>query len=250
MAAGQFKVVLLGEGCVGKTSLVLRYCQNVFNDKHITTLQVPPAHPLPPPRLREQPHTSAHALLLCPRTGAARHAPVRHRWRATASPARTPLVLPDLRLPQESARRALALRHPFLLLSPVPPPPPRRRPCDPTRLPFPTAAPAPRGHSARVRRRQASFLKKRMNIGGKRVDLSIWVRADPRARTPCGLPMRRWQDTAGQERFHALGCAAGASRTPRASSPVWYGRTGRSTTATARVRCLSTTSPMRTRSTR
>lgn len=36
----QFKVVLLGEGCVGKTSLVLRYCQNVFNDKHVTTMQV------------------------------------------------------------------------------------------------------------------------------------------------------------------------------------------------------------------
>ena len=35
-----FKVVLLGEGCVGKTSLVLRYCQNVFNDSHKTTLQV------------------------------------------------------------------------------------------------------------------------------------------------------------------------------------------------------------------
>eukprot|EP00911_Craspedida_sp_UC1_P001624 UC1_evm1s1231 len=35
----QFKVVLLGEGCVGKTSLVLRYCQNTFNDKHVTTLQ-------------------------------------------------------------------------------------------------------------------------------------------------------------------------------------------------------------------
>uniref|UniRef100_A0A3Q2ZU18 Ras-related protein Rab-21 n=1 Tax=Kryptolebias marmoratus TaxID=37003 RepID=A0A3Q2ZU18_KRYMA len=35
-----FKVVLLGEGCVGKTSLVLRYCENKFNDKHITTLQV------------------------------------------------------------------------------------------------------------------------------------------------------------------------------------------------------------------
>ncbi|NWI95758.1 RAB21 protein, partial [Pitta sordida] len=29
-----------GEGCVGKTSLVLRYCENKFNDKHITTLQV------------------------------------------------------------------------------------------------------------------------------------------------------------------------------------------------------------------
>lgn len=40
-----FKAVLLGEGCVGKTSLVLRYCENKFNDKHITTLQVraPPA---------------------------------------------------------------------------------------------------------------------------------------------------------------------------------------------------------------
>ena len=34
------KVVLLGEGCVGKTSLVLRYCQNTFNDSHLTTLQV------------------------------------------------------------------------------------------------------------------------------------------------------------------------------------------------------------------
>ena len=36
----QFKVVLLGEGCVGKTSLTLRYCEGKFNDKHITTLQV------------------------------------------------------------------------------------------------------------------------------------------------------------------------------------------------------------------
>ncbi|XP_033739717.1 ras-related protein Rab-21-like [Pecten maximus] len=34
-----FKVVLLGEGCVGKTSLVLRYIENKFNDKHLTTLQ-------------------------------------------------------------------------------------------------------------------------------------------------------------------------------------------------------------------
>eukprot|EP00118_Oscarella_pearsei_P003197 m.13374 g.13374 ORF g.13374 m.13374 type:complete len:210 (+) comp24745_c0_seq2:105-734(+) len=33
------KVVLLGEGCVGKTSLVVRYCENKFNDKHVTTLQ-------------------------------------------------------------------------------------------------------------------------------------------------------------------------------------------------------------------
>ena len=35
-----FKVVLLGEGCVGKTSCVLRYVEDTFNDKHITTLQV------------------------------------------------------------------------------------------------------------------------------------------------------------------------------------------------------------------
>eukprot|EP00794_Sanderia_malayensis_P012825 gene12825-14141_t len=33
------KIVLLGEGCVGKTSLVLRYCQDKFNDKHLQTLQ-------------------------------------------------------------------------------------------------------------------------------------------------------------------------------------------------------------------
>ena len=35
-----FKIVLLGEGCVGKTSCVLRYVEDRFNDKHITTLQV------------------------------------------------------------------------------------------------------------------------------------------------------------------------------------------------------------------
>lgn len=34
-----FKVVLLGEGCVGKTSLVMRYCGDTFNDKHASTLQ-------------------------------------------------------------------------------------------------------------------------------------------------------------------------------------------------------------------
>lgn len=34
-----FKVVLLGEGCVGKTSVVLRYVEDKFNEKHITTLQ-------------------------------------------------------------------------------------------------------------------------------------------------------------------------------------------------------------------
>lgn len=32
-------MVLLGEGAVGKTSLVLRYIENKFNDKHISTLQ-------------------------------------------------------------------------------------------------------------------------------------------------------------------------------------------------------------------
>lgn len=34
-----FKCVLLGEGCVGKTSLVLRYVENKFNEKHLTTVQ-------------------------------------------------------------------------------------------------------------------------------------------------------------------------------------------------------------------
>ncbi|XP_002737035.1 ras-related protein Rab-21-like [Saccoglossus kowalevskii] len=34
-----FKVVLLGEGAVGKTSVVLRYVENKFNEKHISTLQ-------------------------------------------------------------------------------------------------------------------------------------------------------------------------------------------------------------------
>jgi len=34
-----FKVVLLGEGCVGKTSLMLRYVQDQFNDKHLSTVQ-------------------------------------------------------------------------------------------------------------------------------------------------------------------------------------------------------------------
>ncbi|CAG2110011.1 unnamed protein product [Medioppia subpectinata] len=35
----QFKIVLLGEGCVGKTSLMLRYCQNKFTENHESTLQ-------------------------------------------------------------------------------------------------------------------------------------------------------------------------------------------------------------------
>ncbi|EGG20448.1 Rab GTPase [Cavenderia fasciculata] len=36
-AEKSFKVVLLGEGCVGKTSIVLRYIQNTFVDKHVMT---------------------------------------------------------------------------------------------------------------------------------------------------------------------------------------------------------------------
>ena len=38
--AYNFKVVLLGEGCVGKTSVLLRYVEDMFNDKHLTTVQV------------------------------------------------------------------------------------------------------------------------------------------------------------------------------------------------------------------
>jgi hypothetical protein len=38
--AYKFKVVLLGEGRVGKTSIVLRYCQNQFSDSQVSTLQV------------------------------------------------------------------------------------------------------------------------------------------------------------------------------------------------------------------
>ncbi|CAD5125065.1 DgyrCDS13306 [Dimorphilus gyrociliatus] len=37
--AFNFKVVLLGEGAVGKTSLVIRYIEDKFNDKHVSTLQ-------------------------------------------------------------------------------------------------------------------------------------------------------------------------------------------------------------------
>jgi len=39
METRNFKVVLLGEGSVGKTSLLLRYVRNEFNEEHITTIQ-------------------------------------------------------------------------------------------------------------------------------------------------------------------------------------------------------------------
>lgn len=44
LKAYNFKVVLLGEGAVGKTSLVIRYVEDKFNDKHVSTLQVNIAH--------------------------------------------------------------------------------------------------------------------------------------------------------------------------------------------------------------
>ncbi|KHN79797.1 Ras-related protein Rab-21 [Toxocara canis] len=34
-----FKIVLLGEGAVGKSSLMLRYVENKFNPRHISTIQ-------------------------------------------------------------------------------------------------------------------------------------------------------------------------------------------------------------------
>ncbi|XP_072930257.1 ras-related protein Rab-21 [Epargyreus clarus] len=34
-----FKVVLLGEGCVGKTSLLVRYIEDKFTERHMSTLQ-------------------------------------------------------------------------------------------------------------------------------------------------------------------------------------------------------------------
>jgi len=39
MSRKQFKIVLLGEGRVGKTSLVLRYTQNKFDEKTPSTIQ-------------------------------------------------------------------------------------------------------------------------------------------------------------------------------------------------------------------
>ena len=70
---------------------------------------------------------------------------------------------------------------------------------------------------------QASFLTKKLNITGKRVNLAIWVSSGsgsgsvftpPTRRTPdstnlvvrvCVCVCVCVQDTAGQERFHALG---------------------------------------------
>jgi Ras-related protein Rab-21 len=34
-----FKVILLGEGAVGKTSMILRFAENQFSDRHVSTLQ-------------------------------------------------------------------------------------------------------------------------------------------------------------------------------------------------------------------
>ncbi|CAD6195561.1 unnamed protein product [Caenorhabditis auriculariae] len=35
----KFKVVLLGEGAVGKSSLIMRYCENKYSSKHLSTIQ-------------------------------------------------------------------------------------------------------------------------------------------------------------------------------------------------------------------
>lgn len=35
----KFKVVLLGEGRVGKTSILLRYIKNEYNDRQVSTIQ-------------------------------------------------------------------------------------------------------------------------------------------------------------------------------------------------------------------
>ena len=39
MSSQRFKVVLLGEGRVGKTSILLRYTRGEYNDKQVSTLQ-------------------------------------------------------------------------------------------------------------------------------------------------------------------------------------------------------------------
>ena len=150
-------MVLLGEGCVGKTSLVLRYCQNTFNEKHLTTLQVT-TYPSPPPSSPAATNTQCGAptTLVC-------------YWR---------LRLPD-RPVVAAAQRA---RKGGLWHSAGPRGLVHLRPLSATH-----ESPDPFGVVMRTAfRLQASFLKKRLNLGGKRVDLAIW-------------------DTAGQERFHALG---------------------------------------------
>ena len=38
VTAGQYKIVVLGEARVGKTSITVRFCQNDFNDKQKSTL--------------------------------------------------------------------------------------------------------------------------------------------------------------------------------------------------------------------
>lgn len=38
-SSSTIKLVLLGDGRVGKTSLVLRYVENVFSDKQVATVQ-------------------------------------------------------------------------------------------------------------------------------------------------------------------------------------------------------------------
>ena len=39
MSVQRFKIVLLGEGRVGKTSILLRYINGEYNDKQVSTLQ-------------------------------------------------------------------------------------------------------------------------------------------------------------------------------------------------------------------
>jgi len=39
MSAERFKVVLLGEGRVGKTSILLRYTKGEYSDRQVSTLQ-------------------------------------------------------------------------------------------------------------------------------------------------------------------------------------------------------------------
>ncbi len=53
---------------------------------------------------------------------------------------------------------------------------------------------------------QASFFTKRLTVGAARVKLAIWVRQRTQTTTCCLTDrVRRRQDTAGQERYAALG---------------------------------------------